>query len=304
MYIIPDTFIRTMQEVNGEAGLQWAKNLPELLANCAQQWSLNLQPHFPNLSYNYVLPATQHDGTEVVLKIGYPDKYFRREVAALTSYDGRGIARLLKADQEHGRMLLERLQPGRTLRTITDEHEAMSIAASVLKQLWRPVTATHLFPTIETIGKDLAKLRPSFAGTTGPFPQRLVEEAERLFEELVTTMGETVLLHGDFHHDNILSAQREPWLAIDPKGLVGEPAYDTGALLRNPKEELLAATQPGRILAYRVDLLSEQLGIERSRIRGWGIAQAVLSAFWTYEDHGKVDTFAIGCAQSLAASQA
>ena len=116
-------------------------------------------------------------------------------------------------------------------------------------------------------------------------------------------MAEPMLLHGDLHHDNILSAERQPWLAIDPKGIVGEPAYEVGALLRNPWSVLLDMPQPGRILARRVDQLAEELGFDRARIVGWGIAQAVLSAWWCLEDHYPGWEFSIGCAELLAELQ-
>lgn len=133
----------------------------------------------------------------------------------------------------------------------------------------------------------MERLRGHFGGGAGPLPVRLVETAESLFAELLASMDEPVLLHGDLHHWNILSAEREPWLALDPKGVVGEPAYEVGALLRNPLPGLLDTPNPGRILARRVDQLAEELGFDRQRLIGWGVAQAVLSAWWSIEDHGE-----------------
>jgi streptomycin 6-kinase len=97
-----------------------------------------------------------------------------------------------------------------------------------------------------------------------------------------------VLLHGNLHHDNILCAEREPWLAIDPKGLIGELAYETGALLRNLWPAILAEPDPARLIARRIDQLAEEVAFERARVRDWGMAQAVLSAWWFIEDGGAV----------------
>jgi streptomycin 6-kinase len=180
-------------------------------------------------------------------------------------------------------LLLERLKPGVMLSTVPDDESATAIDAQVMRQLWRPAPVEHNFPTVARWAKGLERLRAEFKGGTGPFPAKLVEQAERLFVELIDTMGQPVLLHGDLHHFNILSAQREPWLAIDPKGLVGEPAYEIGALLRNPTRELIMDRQ---VQARRVDLLASELGVDRQRILGWSMAQAVLSAWWSYEDHG------------------
>ncbi len=95
-----------------------------------------------------------------------------------------------------------------------------------------------------------------------------------------------MLLHGDFHHYNILAAERQPWLAIDPKGVVGDPAYETGAFLYNRLPDELQPDELRAILARRVEQLAVELTLDRDRILGWGLAQAVLSAWWSYEDHG------------------
>jgi streptomycin 6-kinase len=129
----------------------------------------------------------------------------------------------------------------------------------------------------------MRRLRAEFGGGVGPFPPRLVEQAERLFAELLGSMETPVLLHGDLHHWNILAADRRPWLAIDPKGVVGEPAYEVGALLRN---KLDVAPNISRLTMRRIDQLAEALGFDRQRLVGWCLAQAVLSAWWSYEDHG------------------
>ena len=110
-----------------------------------------------------------------------------------------------------------------------------------------------------------------------------------------------MLLHGDLHHGNILSAERQPWLALDPKGVVGEAEYEVGALLRNPMPQILDEAQPRQLLSRRVDQLAEELGFDRARLIGWGLAQAVLSAWWTYEDHGHGWEPGIACANHLAA---
>jgi streptomycin 6-kinase len=112
-----------------------------------------------------------------------------------------------------------------------------------------------------------------------------------------------VLLHGDLHHGNVLAAAREPWLAIDPKGLTGEPAYEVGALLRNPLPQLLSWPHPARVTERRIAQLSEELGLERARVRGWGLAQAMLSAWWSIEDEGELGEFGFAAAEVLAATR-
>jgi streptomycin 6-kinase len=275
--------------------------LPALLAECEQRWSLNIGPPFPNLSYNYAASAIRQDGTPVVLKAGFPEREFKTEAEALRLYAGWGAVQLFDADVERGVLLLEHITPGTLLSIVQDDEEATSIAAHVMRQLWRPVAKDHPFPTVADWARGMSRVREEFGGGSGPFPARMVDQAEHLFEELFSSMGEPVLLHGDLHHFNILAASRQPWLAIDPKGVVGEPEYEVGALLRNPTPEI--ATRPGlrQLLARRIDQLAEELGFDKTRLRDWSLAQAVLSAWWSYEDHGGGWDVSIAIAENLAA---
>ncbi|MBI4641187.1 MAG: phosphotransferase [Candidatus Tectomicrobia bacterium] len=297
---IPDTFVRTITELYGEAGLEWLARLPSLVTDYAQQWSLTVFSPFVPLSYNYVAPAVRSDGADVVLKVGFPNPELFTEIEALQCYDGRGVVRLLEANRADGVLLLERLKPGRPLSKEHDDRRATLIAAAVMQQLWRPAPDTQAFPSVAKWAQGLRRLRDRFEGNTGPFPARFVETAEILFTELIGSMAEPVLLHGDLHHGNILAAERQPWLALDPKGVIGEPAYEVGALLRNPRPGLLAKPRPGQVLAQRVDQFAGELGFDRARIVGWGLAQAVLSAWWSFEDHGYGWEWGIACAELLA----
>ncbi len=298
MSVIPEQLARSALALRGAAGGEWAHRLPATIDACVHRWCLRVEPPFPDLSYNFAAPARRADGSPAVLKICFPDREFITEADALRLFAGRGAVQLLEADLEAGALLLERIEPGTSLVGLDDE-AATSAAASVMRRLWRPVPADHRFPTVTDWSAGLGRRRERFDGGTGPVPVRLVEEAERLFDELLASSAPPVLLHGDLHHGNVLTARHEPWLAIDPKGIVGEPAFDTAALLHNPRE-LLDAPQPGRILARRVDQLSEQLAFDRARIRSWGLAQAVLAAYWSLEDTDLVWKQPLVCARLLA----
>lgn len=300
LFPVPDSLVRTTVALRGAEGLEWLDRLPSIVADCERRWEIRVRPPFTPLSYNYAAPAVRAGGMAAVLKVCFPDREFLAEAGALRLFGGHGMARLLEADLDQGALLLEHLRPGTPLESVEDDQEATAIAAAVLRQLWRPPPPDHQFPFVADWGTGFVRLRAQFEGGSGPLPAVLVDEAETLFAELLASQAAPVLLHGDLHHGNILATQREPWLAIDPKGVAGEAAYDTGALLRNPAK-LLAASQPGRILARRVDQLAEELGLDRARVRGWGLAQAVLAAYWSLEDNGHVWRQPLVCAELLAA---
>ena len=117
------------------------------------------------------------------------------------------------------------------------------------------------------------------------------EEAAALFADLAQAVEEPVLLHQDFHHDNVLAAEREPWLAIDPKPLAGERAFDVPCLLRNRTADVFSAARPGEAMGRRLDFFADALAVDRERVRMWALAQAVELGLWDYEvglaDHGE-----------------
>lgn len=282
-FIIPSKFSARMAKMYGEDGQTWIDTLPQKLAGLTERWQLLLQSPF-KLSYNYVAPVTQADGTTAVLKIGYPDPELRTEMEALRLYNGRFACQLLEHDTEQYAMLLEHIQPGQPLWSLKDDEQETRIAAQMMRQLWQPINPDEhpIFPDLERRTRALTGLSDYFEDGFGPFPKRLVETAVSLRQDLLTYNVQPMLLHGDFHHENLLTAQRKPWLALDPKGVVGDPAYEVGAYLYNPQPDKV--TQPN-LIARRVDIFSETLDIDRQRLIQWGIVQAVLSAVWSYEDH-------------------
>lgn len=284
MLPLSSDFTQSILALFGSRGQEWLDDLPALLDSCAQRWSLVLQPPLPGLSYNYVAPATCADGSAVVLKVGVPNKELTTEIEALRRYDGRGAVRLVQADADAGALLLERLLPGRRLRELPDDDRATTEAAQLMLRLWQPIADPGPFPTVADWGRGFQRLRRSYGGGTGPIPARLFDAAERLYHARAASMGEPALLHGDLHHENILFSETRGWLAIDPKGVVGEREYESGAFLRNPFPACAGWPDFERRTRRRLDLLAESLSFERARLLDWAFAQSVLSACWAWED--------------------
>lgn len=282
---LPEHFVRAITSVHDD-GAEWLAALPEFLAAVADRYELTLGAPF-KLSYNYVCAATRSDGRPVVLKVSPPYDEFYTEVAALRHYGVEGCVELLDADPDQGIVILERLFPGETIHALSFENddEATRIAASVMTKLWRPLPAEHNFPTVERWSRGLQRLRDEHNGATGPLPAHLVERAEGIYRELFASAPPPVLLHGDLHHANILSATRAPYLAIDPKGVAGEPAYEVGPLFYNPQPEIFHQPNLARVLKRRLDVLAEYLPIDRERLLACAFAHSVLSAAWSVEEN-------------------
>lgn len=280
---LPIDFLRNIKTSFPE-GAEWLERLPALLDEAARRWQLVPGEPFL-LSYNYVCAATQKDGSTAVLKIGVPNRELTSEIHALSLYNGQGACRLLEADAEKGMLLLERLRPGTMLAKLEDDDQATGIAAEVMKTIHRPAPPQDGFLCLRGWFDELKKLRPRFGGGTGPFPEKSFAVAEGLIRELFAEEHPQVLLHGDFHHFNILLSGRG-WLVIDPKGVLGPAEYEVGPLLTNPNNVILEESQAIQRTERRIAILSERLGFEPQRLRAWAICHSVLSSFWDLAEDG------------------
>ena len=285
-------------ETRGSSGRAWIRRLPRLVEECAETWSLSVEPPFAHLSYNYVVPVTR-SGVPLVLKVCFPEEDFRNEAMALQYFQGRGCARLVEVDLKRGALLIERLRPGLSLGAVTDDERATSIAAQVMRRLWYPLRSVGPYPSVADWVKGMATRSPVLTKENPAFPARWIRHALVLYDELASKSDELVILHGDLHHANILSAEREGWLAIDPKGLIGERACEAGPLLINalPEKHEVALIRP--IVSRRVRQLAEELQLDHERIRAWAIIRSVLAAYWCLESFGRGWNWAIACAEAL-----
>jgi streptomycin 6-kinase len=298
MISMPEGLTSRVVEVHGEAGRSWIDALPTLIHDLEHAWGIRVGPAFPECRYNFVAPAILEDGSGAVVKLSVPGRHLDAEAGCLRSYGGHGAPRLLRHDSSQGAVLMERIVPGTNLTDIPDR-DAVVAAVEVMQKLHQAPIPEGSLPTVKEWGRGFDRLRQAFDGATGPLPNDLVQEAQQAFKQLADTMGAGVLLHGDLHHENLLDGTERSWVAIDPQGVIGEAAYEVGAFLRNPvpaimDEPDLAGRQRERVIAF-----SDLLGVSRWRIAGWGFSQAVLSAIWSIEDHGRGWEGAIQIASSL-----
>jgi streptomycin 6-kinase len=290
---LPDSFIDIFKGVYKENGEKFLAVLPDLIEEVSQRWGLaDVQP-VPNLSFHFVAFA-KRGNKDVILKMGIPHPEFISEMAALRLFNGNSACQMLECDEERGLLLLERLKPGKMLAELEDDDERTIIAADVMSELWREAPPNNNFIKLSNWFDGLKKIRPHFNGGTGPFPKELLEQVESFLPELFADKS-IKLMHGDFHHFNILSSERG-WLVIDPKGVIGPVGYEIGPLMINPWNSLLDRVSFQVRAERRVSILTERLGWERETIVKWSTAHAVLSAWWSIEDDMD-ESYSLECAK-------
>jgi streptomycin 6-kinase len=256
-------------------GGQWLDSLPGLVADCSDRWRLRIGEPYEPASIALVIPVQLVDGQPAVLKVNFPEPESEHEAAALAVWDGRGAVRLLASDPERRVMLIERCLPGDRLWAVEDDDEVTIAAAAVMDRLWRPAPEAHAFRQLSAEAARWAvELPADWVNLGRPFERRILDEAVAACLELGGTQGPSVVLHQDLHAGNILRARREPWLAIDPKPLVGERPFDAAALLRD-RLYGLAEPRARAVVRRRLDILVERLGLDRERTRRWGIAHTL-----------------------------
>jgi streptomycin 6-kinase len=208
------------------------------------------------------------DGDEVVLKVQTPHRESEHEAAALELWDGEGAVRLLAHDPERHALLLERCVPATPLASVGQD-AALEVLVSLLPRLWKPAAAPFR-SLAEEAAWWLVQLPRTWEEAGRQFERRLLDASLEALGELAPTQGEQVLLHQDLHGDNVLAAEREPWLVIDPKPLVGEREFAVAPIVRS-----VELGHSRRDVLYRLDRLTSELGLDRERARGWTIGQTI-----------------------------
>jgi streptomycin 6-kinase len=274
-------------------GAAWLERLPRLVEECAEVWSLKVERAFSGSHVSFVAPVQLADGDRAVLKVFFPGLWENeQEGDALAHWDGRGAVRLLARDRERRALLIEWCEPGTPLARLGGD-EVDEIAVGVLRRLWRPPPDRHPFRALADDAAGWAAAFPDAWAQLGrPFERALVDVAVSAVRELAPTPSDSVVLHQDFHSGNVLSAEREPWLAIDPQPLVGEREYDAASLLRE-------RVDGRRQLQRRLDVLASELGLDRERIRRWAIVHAL--AWGVSADARKLEPEMVARARLLAA---
>jgi len=244
----------------------------DLIQQTVRRWVIsNLKP----LSGDYIFTGLQGN-REVVLKASPDIQALNQEARALKAFAGFGVVEVLA--QEGGVLLLERVMPGGSLKSYfpVKDQEAVQIACEVIRKLHHaPLPARDEFPHIKNWLLLLDRV--------WNIPESYINKARALRDKLLATSAPEVLLHGDLHHENILSRGSD-FAVIDPKGVIGERAYEVGAFIRNPIPQLLDDPDADNIIKTRIRDFASNLDLDANRIADWCFVQAVLAWAWALED--------------------
>jgi streptomycin 6-kinase len=254
----------------------------EKLLSLSRLWGLeNLQP-LP--CGPHVFKAYQNKSQrDVVLKFARSTAEFQHETLTLRHYRGQGCVTLFATDAPALAILMEHVTPGVSLKTFfpEDDANAVAIAAQVIKRIHASSLNeidAHSFPKL----KDWIQIFTHERNRV--LPKKQLDKAQSLARELLNSTTYEVLLHADLHHQNILSSDREAYLAIDPHGIMGDPAFEPAAFIRNPIPEIFTFTQARDLIRQRLTLFAELLNLDVERLRAWSFVHALLAVAWCLED--------------------
>lgn len=256
----------------------WLEVLPARTAGLLSDWTLAVDGEFFAGRLSLVVPVLTDDGRTAMLKVGYPHEEAAQEHLALRYWAGNGAVELLRADPHRSALLLERLGP----EDLTErwDLEACEVVGELYGRIHVPAP-----PQVPSLAAQLERWTERLRRASGGLPPRLIEQAVALGVDLAADPRTTgTLIHTDLHYENVLAAEREPWLVIDPKPLSGDPHYEIAPMLTNRWEEV--AGQVRAAVRRRFDTLVDVAGFDEDRARAWVIVRVVHSAVWALEDSG------------------
>ncbi|MEV5821128.1 aminoglycoside phosphotransferase family protein [Micromonospora harpali] len=261
----------------------WVVELPHLGGNLLRRWKLRLGGPAAYGMASLVLPVLRADGTPAVLKLQQLREETAGAVTGLRAWKGNGVVRLLDYDEESGTQLLEQLDATRTLSSVADDHTAMQILAELMARLTSVPAPMGLRQLADIAAAMLDQAPQALPTLCDPAEQRLMRTCASAVAELIGESGDR-LLHWDLHYDNVLAAEREPWLAIDPEPLAGDPGFDLWPALDSRWDAVVATGDVTRTVLRRFDQLTEILGLDRQRGAGWTLGRVLQNALWDIED--------------------
>ncbi|WP_425276837.1 aminoglycoside phosphotransferase family protein [Streptomyces aquilus] len=280
---IPTSLVASYDRAFGAEGRAWIAGLPALAAELLERWELRRDGAVAAGEASLVLPVLRRDGTRAVLKLHLPREETTAALIGLRTWNGVGTVRLLGHDPDSGGMVLERLDATRTLTSVEDDDVAIGILADVQARLVSVPAPPGLRGLGDIATEMLEQVPQAVTALADPAQRQLLRGWAAAVAELVAEPGDR-LLHWDLHYGNVLAAQREPWLAIDPEPLAGDPGFDLWPALDSGWDDVVAKGDAPRVVRRRFDLLTEVLCLDRARATGWTLGRLLQNSLWDIED--------------------
>jgi streptomycin 6-kinase len=280
-FALSSEFTENILRLCGERGRAWLNELPEIVSTLEREWGIIVDPPFVDLSYNYVAPATDSSRIPVVIKIGLPidDGEIYSEADYLRFKNGQGAVKLLAENKKLRALLLERALPGKSLKTVFFDNRkgALDVSMDVLRRLVAGPRPASEYILLEKWTGKLEQI-----DSYPEFPREYALRALAIFAG--SSPADRVLLHGDLHHTNILSSG-DTFIAIDPKGIIGDVKYDIGVLLNNHYGWIKHFADVKQQMQRAVEKFAFYFDQSPESIREWAFAQKVLAAYWTMTEN-------------------
>jgi streptomycin 6-kinase len=264
-------------------GRAWIAALPRLVTDTLGRWDLRPDGPAAHGQAGVALPVRRAEGTPAVLKLQRPTPEGADTAVGLRAWNGAGAVLLLDHDPESNALLLERLDADRPLSSLPDADTALTVLAGLLARL----TAVPAPPGVRRLGDIAAAMLaevPREVPLRAESERRLVRTCAAAVAEVAADGCGDRLLHWDLHEDNVLAGDREPWLAIDPEPLAGDPGFDLWPALEGRWAEPRSGGDVRRAILRRFDLLTDALGLDRRRATAWTLGRILQNALWTIAD--------------------
>lgn len=270
-------FISNITKIYPE-GAAWLLNLPTQLTTLAERWEFKLKRVLPGLSYHFVA-LVERQNQSLILKVAPSEHNLKNEYLGLSCFQ-KNVPAIIHFDEKDNAILMEYIYPGDMLVKLVkngqDDQATQIICELIQKLRFQSLPLEHSFKHLSDLANDLAILR-------GHFDEQLLNKAIRLFQELTLDRTNDILLHGDLHHYNILSSEKQ-WMIIDPHCYIGDPAAEVGAMIRNPYHSFPREKPLEKTIERRLSILQEELSYDYERIKAWCYCLSVLSIAWTFDE--------------------
>jgi streptomycin 6-kinase len=274
---VPEAFAQSTVEREGEQGAAWLAVLPETVNELLERWDCAPDGNVVHGEVGIIVPVRRHADGPAVLKVSFPHPGNLHEPDAFVAWRGRGAVSLYERDDERFAMLLEQAQMA-SLVDLEDGDEAARIAGRLCRRLTVP--APPGLPRLrDRAGAWEDEIRKDAAELAHRLTRRAVDAAVATARDLGSSQPD-LLIHGDFHATNILRAEREPWLAVDPKGYAGDPAYDGGMVIKWRPLRALGPDALRKAACRGLDIFADAAELDRERVRRWAQFHAARGALW------------------------